>query len=95
VDSRLDQVLTRSELYKPKVVKYSLAAACGLSLLLFTPSIQLIALHLRYFGSIYVREEAFSQLKVIISRYRSLLTYEHSKFCLHLCLSDYEVALAL
>jgi hypothetical protein len=47
-----------------------------------------------FFGSIfestYLCEEAFSQMKIIKSRYRSRLTDEHLKYCLHMCLSNYE-----
>jgi hypothetical protein len=44
-----------------------------------------IALRLTaFFGSTYLCEAAFSQMKIIKSRYRSRQTDEHLKFCLHL-----------
>ena len=42
------------------------------------------------FGSIYLCEEALSQMKIIKSRYQSRLNDEHLKYRLHLCLSNYE-----
>jgi hypothetical protein len=38
----------------------------------------------------YVCEEAFFQMKIFKSRYRSRLTDEHLKHCFHLCPSTYE-----
>lgn len=55
------------------------------------PGVRSIALRLTaFFGSTYLCEEAFSQMKIIKSRYRSRLTDEHLQYCLHLCLSNYE-----
>jgi hypothetical protein len=54
------------------------------------PALRSIALLLRaFFGSTYLCEAAFSQMKIIKSRYRSRLTDEHLKYCLHLCLSNF------
>jgi hypothetical protein len=41
------------------------------------------------FRSTYLCEEAFSQTKAIKSTYRSCLIDEHSNYCRHLCLSNY------
>lgn len=55
------------------------------------PALRSIALRLTaFFGSTYLCEAAFSQMKVIKSKYRSRLTDEHLKYCLHMCLSNYE-----
>jgi hypothetical protein len=53
---------------------------------LFAASVQSIALRLTvFFGSPYLYEEAFSQMKTIKSIYGSLLSHEPLKYCLHLC----------
>jgi len=63
----------------------------GLCQNVFASSVRSIALRFtELFGSTYLCEEAFSQMKIIISRYRSRLTYEHLKCCLYLCLSNYD-----
>jgi hypothetical protein len=47
---------------------------------LFATSVRSITFRLTaFFGSTYIWEEAFSQMKVIKSRYRSRLNDEHSK----------------
>jgi hypothetical protein len=52
-----------------------------------------IALRLAaFFGSTYCCEEASSQMKIITSRYQSRLTDGHLKYCLHLCLRNYETS---
>ena len=43
-----------------------------------------------FFGSTYICEEAFFQVKIIKSRYQSRLTDEHLKYCLRLCLSSHD-----
>ncbi len=43
-----------------------------------------------YFGSTYLCEMAFSQMKIIKSKYRSRLTDRHLTDCLRLAVSSYE-----
>jgi hypothetical protein len=61
----------------------------GLYQKLFTASV-------RSFYSIFwlphLCEEAFSQIKIIKSRYQSRLTDEYWNYCLHLWLSNYEIS---
>ena len=61
-----------------------------LSIFIWTP-VRSTALRLtECFGSAYLCEEALSHMKIIKSIYRSRLTNEHSKYCLHLCPNNYE-----
>lgn len=54
------------------------------------PSIRKCAMHLKaFFGSTYLCESAFSDMKIIKSKYRSTLTDEHLDNCLRLALSSY------
>jgi len=66
----------------------------GLSQKLFTASRQSIVLCLTvFFGSTYLGEEDFSQIKVIKSRYRNRLSDKRLKYCLlHLCLTKLSVS---
>jgi hypothetical protein len=78
--------------HTPQLVKQSIAATFyGYYQNLFAASLRQTALRLTAsFGSTYICEEAFSKMKIIKSRFRSRLTDEHLKYCLHLCLSNYE-----
>jgi hypothetical protein len=78
---------------------WSIAARClvnrgqlfGLYQNVFATSVRSITLRLTaFFGSNYLCEEAFSHMKIIKSRYRRRLTDERLKYCLHLCLRNYE-----
>ena len=63
----------------------------GLYQNLFAASVQSVAVRLTgFFGSTYLCKETFSQIKIIKSSYRNCLTDEHLKYCLHLCVSNYE-----
>jgi hypothetical protein len=61
---------------------------------LFRRSLPLFGLYQNLFAisirSTYLCDEAFSQLEIIKSKYRSRLTDELLKYRLHLCLSTYE-----
>jgi hypothetical protein len=64
---------------------------CRLSTTEQYPGLRSIALLLTaFFGSTYLCKADFSQMKIIKSRHRSRLTDEHLKYCLHLCLSNFE-----
>lgn len=57
------------------------------------PGLESVALHLTaFFGSTYLCESAFSQMKRIKSRYRSRMTDKHLKYCLHMCLTNLELS---
>jgi hypothetical protein len=77
---------------RSRSIVWSIAAAFfGLHQNLFAASVRSLALRLTaFFGSTYLCEEAFFQMKILKSRYRSRLTDECSKYYLHLCLSNYE-----
>ena len=45
-----------------------------------------------FFGSTYRAEIAFSQINLITSASRKLVTDEHLNYCLHLCQSNYETS---
>jgi hypothetical protein len=57
--------------------QYPLLTACALSVS-------------AYFGSTYLCEMAFSQMKIIKSKYRSRLTDRHLTDCLRLAVCSYE-----
>ncbi|XP_045462479.1 general transcription factor II-I repeat domain-containing protein 2A-like [Harmonia axyridis] len=54
------------------------------------PNLRQIALQLTtMFGSTYLCESAFSEMKIIKSKYRNRLTDEHMSSCLRLALGNY------
>lgn len=54
------------------------------------PNVRQIALQLTaFFGSTYLCESAFSEMKIIKSKYRNRLTDDHMTSCLRLALSGY------
>ena len=54
------------------------------------PNLKEVALQLTgLFGSTYLCESAFSEMKIIKSKYRNRLTDEHLTSCLRLALSNY------
>lgn len=54
------------------------------------PNVRQIALQLTaFFGSTYLCESAFSEMKIIKSKYRNRLTDDHMSSCLRLALSGY------
>lgn len=54
------------------------------------PCLRAICLQLTaYFGSTYLCESAFSEMKILKCKYRSTLTDEHLKMCLHLAVTNY------
>lgn len=57
--------------------KYPLIASCALKVK-------------AYFGSTYLCEMAFSQMKLIKSKYRTRLTHSHLTDCLRLAVTDYQ-----
>jgi hypothetical protein len=58
---------------------------------LFSASVLSVPLRLTaFFSQSYLYEEAFSQMKIIKSTYRSRLTDKHLNDCLHLYLINYE-----
>jgi hypothetical protein len=64
---------------------------CRLSTIEQYPGLRSVALLLTaFFGSTYLCEAAFSQMKIIKSRYGSRLNVERLKYCLYLCLSNFE-----
>lgn len=54
------------------------------------PNMRKIAMYLTaFFGSTYLCESAFSDMKIIKSKYRSTLTDDHLDTCLRLAISSY------
>jgi hypothetical protein len=75
------------------MAKQSIAALFGLYRNLFATLMRSVALCVTaFFRSAYLCEEAFSQVKIIKSRYRSRPTDEHVNSAFTCCLSNCEAS---
>ena len=71
-------------IHEKEVAKRSTAATFWSLPKFISTSVWSVALHVTaVFGSTYLFEEAFSQVKILKWRYQSHLTDEHLKYCLH------------
>jgi hypothetical protein len=84
--------MSTEEMAKQSIAIYQSIAATFWSLSKFICRLSMInssSFDSILFGSTYLRDEAFSQMKILKSRYRNRLTDERLKYRLHLCLSNY------
>ena len=83
---------------RPEVAKHSVAMCQSIAApffylchSLFAPLVWTIGITLaEFFGSAYLCEEDFCQMKIIKSRYRNRLTNKHLQYWLRLYLSNYK-----